>query len=197
MNFDGDYVTMKLPSKWFEDSDLEYEYEVVYNYNKKYIKEVRCPKKDYRIHFEDEDNIIRAYYERVAAEKYLESFYSKHRSILNKKNIFNFVAIQLDISHSEKKSNVYSEIYIINMVGTNFYKIGYAKNSEQRLKILQIGNPFELTLVNSFLINNPKKVEKNIHTKLAEHKVRGEWFDLSPKELDCITELLNSNKINV
>lgn len=56
-------------------------------------------------------------------------------------------------------------------------KIGYARNVDRRLAVLQTGNPFELTLM-AVLPNVPASAERLYHRALDQHRFRGEWFHL-------------------
>lgn len=62
------------------------------------------------------------------------------------------------------KKNNPGYVYVIR-AGNN-YKIGVAKNPEERLKNLQTGNPEELILEYSEFRNEPYKVEKVVHRTL-------------------------------
>ena len=53
-------------------------------------------------------------------------------------------------------------------------KVGVAEDPLERIRTLQIGNPFKLTLLESFPGN--KLLEKVIHRSFASYRVRGEWF---------------------
>lgn len=75
-----------------------------------------------------------------------------------------------------------SYVYLIECVGSDFYKIGYATNPEQRVKELQIGCPYELRMVNSFPggINE----ERELHARYNNSAIRGEWFQISKSSLE-------------
>lgn len=54
-------------------------------------------------------------------------------------------------------------------------KIGVAKDVPARLAIMQVNNPRELTLLGSFDVS--PGAERELHLRLARHRVRGEWFE--------------------
>lgn len=64
--------------------------------------------------------------------------------------------------------------YLMRDNKTGFYKIGYSKNPSYRERTLQSEKP-DVTLLfycDTFL-------EKELHNKFKNNRVRGEWFDLS------------------
>ena len=70
-------------------------------------------------------------------------------------------------------------VYLIQCVDTTYYKIGITRqNVEDRVKALQTGSPHELKLVMMFLSKNAEEAEAWVHKALAQHRRRGEWFDL-------------------
>jgi hypothetical protein len=55
---------------------------------------------------------------------------------------------------------------------------------EERLRMLQIGNPRPLTLLAyAWVQRRPSRVEHALHQRHAKHRLRGEWFNLSPAAL--------------
>lgn len=73
-------------------------------------------------------------------------------------------------------------VYFIQEDGTDgFTKIGYtARDMGARLRSLQTGNGRALHIVARFDFAGPY-VEKELHRKLADDRVFGEWFRPSPK----------------
>jgi len=65
------------------------------------------------------------------------------------------------------------------------YKIGIAKNPNQRIKQLQTGNSDELKLIETYQSENAFKIETALHNRYAHLHSHGEWFKLS------LTEELN------
>lgn len=79
-----------------------------------------------------------------------------------------------------------------------YVKIGVARTgqAQQRMGVLQIGNPVELRVLKTFdgYLDAPA-VERDLHNRLAQYHVRGEWFKLPPALLSkvmksvCIEQL--------
>lgn len=75
-------------------------------------------------------------------------------------------------------------IYVIEAVGSGCVKIGYtrSKDIQTRLDHLQIGCPLELIVRYTF--KGGRKAERKLQETLGEHRVRGEWFQIAPSEVD-------------
>ena len=66
-------------------------------------------------------------------------------------------------------------VYLIVCEETQTCKIGYSQDAQSRLVQLQTSNPFKLKL--KAVISGDAKLEKEIHNKFKEFKLRGEWFE--------------------
>ena len=92
------------------------------------------------------------------------------------------------------------EIYLIKAQEINLYKIGYSKDSKNRIKQLQTGCPYQLELINVYKARKfPFKVEKIMHRSMHIYKkdeslnvLKGEWFDLNNS--DVLDFLINCEK---
>lgn len=70
-------------------------------------------------------------------------------------------------------------------------KIGISDNPEDRLKQIQTSNHEKVELLASFVTANPELVEKTLHCRLEEAKVRGEWFRIGERTIDFIIQAAN------
>jgi len=75
------------------------------------------------------------------------------------------------------------QVYVIEHE-LGLYKIGIAMKPEQRLRELQVGSAFTLTLRQTENPVDAKRVEEFLHEKLSRYHFRGEWFDLPEQMLD-------------
>lgn len=68
-------------------------------------------------------------------------------------------------------------LYVIGDKERAVCKIGISANPYERLKNLQTGYPWNLDIWLELMIDAPEKVEKILHTRFAEFRLNGEWFD--------------------
>ncbi|MBC8664011.1 GIY-YIG nuclease family protein [Vibrio parahaemolyticus] len=97
----------------------------------------------------------------------------------------------IEISQKNFAKNIIDDepprnVYVINCVSTNFYKIGISNDVDKRMSTLQTGCPFELRLValikaefNDTLGYEIRAIEKFYHKNYEDLNVRGEWFELN------------------
>ncbi len=76
-------------------------------------------------------------------------------------------------------------IYAIGTQGTALVKIGFTTNAvEQRLKQLQTGQPFPLSILATVAVaSDVQRVERQVHAFLKAERQRGEWFDIAVDEV--------------
>ena len=67
----------------------------------------------------------------------------------------------------------------------NRFKIGYTTNIAKRLEALQIGNPDTLVVYKK-IKNVSRTIEKQVHECFAKHHIRGEWFAITPEDIEHI-----------
>ena len=71
-------------------------------------------------------------------------------------------------------------VYVAREVESGRYKIGISKDPSARINQLNIGNPEQLTLIHHYKATEAGYQSEAIaHALLAEHRIRGEWFDKS------------------
>jgi T5orf172 domain. len=61
-------------------------------------------------------------------------------------------------------------VYFIQAGDDELYKIGFAKNPEQRLKNLQTGSPTPLQLVHHIETDYATELESHLHAALADYR---------------------------
>lgn len=95
-------------------------------------------------------------------------------------------------------------VYLLQLEGTNVYKIGYTKsNPQKRIDNLQTGNPYKLILIEFYATKRASKLEAALHNRYNSHKVNedeykllGEWFQFDNdivKNFKAICELIDNN----
>jgi len=70
-------------------------------------------------------------------------------------------------------------LYAIVAPGARQVKIGHAQDVAKRLLLFQTGSPLELMLHSATLEENVVLAEAEAHARLAQARLRGEWFDLA------------------
>ncbi len=78
----------------------------------------------------------------------------------------------------EASARVLGCVYFIK-AGNGAVKIGMTTNLNERIKTLNAGLPFPVTLEHHFDTCNMKAVEKLFHDLFVDKRLNGEWFDLS------------------
>jgi hypothetical protein len=84
-------------------------------------------------------------------------------------------------------------VYVLEEKGGGAVKVGVAASVPGRLFDLQSSNPRELSVAyrsKPFTRSSAMAVERAAHARLAEHRIRGEWFRCSADEavavvVDC------------
>ena len=85
------------------------------------------------------------------------------------------------------KINNWSKVYFVQGDKGGPIKIGYTDNVEQRMKLMQTGNPEKLILLH--LTRGGKILEEQLHIRFSSYHYRGEWFEPAKEILDYIDEL--------
>lgn len=73
-------------------------------------------------------------------------------------------------------------VYLLKIVNDDktLYKIGYtAVSVRKRIKELQTGCPYEITIVETYSSEYSRKIEKTLHNMFSHKHIWGEWFELS------------------
>jgi len=79
-------------------------------------------------------------------------------------------------------------IYIIRINNQNIIKIGYTASQKsliKRIKAIQTGNPFTLTVESTF--SGSRLKERYLHDQCKARHMSGEWFRLTREEVKRLT----------
>ena len=88
----------------------------------------------------------------------------------------------------KKKQNM--GVYLIWAKKTGLVKIGVTENIQKRMSQLVSGNADEIHLVEFFPISFAYYHEGLLHEQYAERRIHHEWFRLSRKDVQAISEYL-------
>jgi hypothetical protein len=81
-------------------------------------------------------------------------------------------------------------LYFVHCAAADQFKIGFAHHLPARLADLQTGCPFPLALYRSVTCSSPASYEARAHEHFAAARRSGEWFAVTPPEIDAfIAEL--------
>ena len=133
------------------------------------------------------------HYQLALNDAYILSFVDRHfcqRKPLdceNKEELRLKQFIDLDRKVCEKMNQV-GCVYAIQS-GDEFFKIGYTYELRTRIQELQVGNPYELLIVYTFMTFTPEYHEKIIHSTLDSYRCNGEWFKISKSKLLSILKV--------
>ena len=80
-------------------------------------------------------------------------------------------------------------VYLIRMVGTDLYKIGYSCNLEARFLNLTSMYPLPIGIVHTIETNRGRWLERRLHLKYRRNHVYGEWYVMSEREVKHFKKL--------
>jgi hypothetical protein len=80
-----------------------------------------------------------------------------------------------------------TRLYVVRDKESGAVKIGVSQNARKRASELQVASPRPLALVVD--VPAPKGFEKFLHALLAADRLKGEWFNPSPRVLEAVAEL--------
>lgn len=69
------------------------------------------------------------------------------------------------------------------------YKIGLSKDVRARIKTLGVALPFEIEPIHTIKTDDMVTLEKELHAQFNEKRVRGEWFALTPEDVEYVRSL--------
>lgn len=117
----------------------------------------------------------------------------KREAMINYKELINTVLVECE---KEKRAVKYEkagrseEIGYIYVIKTIYgFKIGKTKNLRNRMNVFGVQLPFKYILVYDAKIINYHYVEKMLHDKFKHKHINGEWFNLTPEDLEEIKRL--------
>ena len=88
--------------------------------------------------------------------------------------------------HSKKSKKDESGFVYLLKGETGQYKIGKAKNPENRLKTFTVKLPFHVEYVCTIRTVDMRELEQALHEQFADKRIDGEWFDLATEDIEYI-----------
>jgi Meiotically up-regulated gene 113 len=96
------------------------------------------------------------------------------------------IEIQWRQSSSVKPQSRRGFVYILQCEDT--YKIGYTDNPRKRLRALSVKSPFPMYVRLLIPSNDMIGLEATLHQRFEKQWQRGEWFHLSPSDLEALRQ---------
>lgn len=84
---------------------------------------------------------------------------------------------------TNKKRFPNSSIYILNIEGSNYYKIGVSQNVKRRVSDISSAMPFKVVVLYNQKEDKAYDKEEYLHQLFAERYVKSEWFNLTDDDV--------------
>lgn len=108
-------------------------------------------------------------------------------------DIESVIYTQVEVSHVRKvrkSKSIKGYVYLIQMCGFgDFHKIGKAKSVKNRMGLFNVKLPFDWELIHTFPADDYTLAENALHRQFADRLINGEWFDLTPEDVDYIKSI--------
>lgn len=89
-------------------------------------------------------------------------------------------------------SAVSGVIYFVRAKGLDYIKIGFSKNLDKRLRVLQASSPVPLELIK--YVRGTMSTEQALLHVFGKYRVHGEWFKVNPSLSEFIKALVHKQK---
>lgn len=90
------------------------------------------------------------------------------------------------------ESNV-GYVYVIKEYFSNTFKIGMTSKIKERQSTFGVTLPFDWDFQFIYVSSNHELLEKRLHEKFSEVRVKGEWFTLTPDDIAFLSTTIHSN----
>lgn len=81
-----------------------------------------------------------------------------------------------------------SGVYVLHCA--DVYKIGRGRNAALRVRQIQTNTPFPVEHLFTIATSNAVALERELHQRFAERRVRGEWFALITDDIEYLRRLM-------
>lgn len=96
----------------------------------------------------------------------------------------------LNARKSNCKKYPIANIYLMNIIGMNYYKIGVSQNIIRRHRDLESAMPFNIKILQNKKVDSPYDLEHKIHSEFSEKYVKSEWFKLNKSDVNRIIDII-------
>ena len=98
----------------------------------------------------------------------------------------------LNAKKSNREKFPIGSVYLLEMIGTGFFKIGVSKNLSRRFRDLSSASPFEIKILENKKFNNAYDLEEVLHKEFSDKYIKSEWFKLSIEDLNKYKQIIDS-----
>jgi hypothetical protein len=95
----------------------------------------------------------------------------------------------IHISGKKLTSRNAGYVYLLKEINGNHYKIGCTRDPNDRRKTFNVKLPFEAAYICLIPSQDMHALESALHYRFASKRVNGEWFSLSPADVQYIQSL--------
>lgn len=94
------------------------------------------------------------------------------------------------IGKVKKTKGISGYVYVLKSDNPEFsYKIGKSQGVEKRREALEKQMKMKLQLIHTFPADDYTLAENALHRQFADRLINGEWFDLTPEDVDYIKSI--------
>lgn len=130
---------------------------------------------------DDEDLVL-------ALEAVQKGIVSADAPMIELLNKIKYGAFQKRPTTKYERKPIAGHVYLIKS-SEGVYKIGKAVSVKDRMKSFGITLPFDIELIHTIDTSDYTKLELELHERFAAKRLRGEWFTLSPEDVEYIKGL--------
>lgn len=92
---------------------------------------------------------------------------------------------------ARKKKTHHASVYLVELNGTRYYKIGCSTNVSRRMKEFSCLFPEKADLICSITTDDMYTLESELHERFKDKRTNGEWFLLDDEDVEYIKGLAN------
>jgi hypothetical protein len=99
------------------------------------------------------------------------------------------VVIQASEPRIKRIRSTKGYVYLLREINGLHFKIGCTRNPDSRRETFGIQLPYRVEYEHLIQVDDMYALEMNLHSRFADKRVNGEWFNLEPSDVDYIKGL--------
>jgi Meiotically Up-regulated Gene 113 (MUG113) protein len=136
--------------------------------------------------------VQKAIAEGTATLKEIQSEKAQLQAQLKRLEIAEQKAIERDAAKAARQAQPRTTagyVYVLRQVNGTHYKIGHTSNPDKRKHTFDVKLPFAVEFDVLIATDDRYQLERDLHTRYADKRVNGEWFNLSDDDLEDLRGL--------